>query len=600
MCGIAGIYLRNNNSSNTSLEKDVSNMLDKISYRGPDDIGIKSVNNKICIGNCRLSIVDIKNGHQPMSNEDNNIWITYNGEIYNHIELKKLTNKHNYKTHTDTEVILHLFEDQELNFLPLLNGMFAFCLIDGKKLILVRDRLGIKPLYYRLEKEGLYFSSGMKSLLRNNEIINLNPFYQTYETTIGEDTLFKNIKQLPSASYLIFDGNEISIKKYWDLKDVIMKYSNHSKCYYIEKLRFLLKDAVQIRKPVNMVFGVTVSGGLDSTIIACLSKPNYLFSSILKKKGYDEEGYVDIVSKFLRTKTIKVFPNLSDFKRYLPDLIWYLEEPTTTLAAFPIFLLSKTIKKYAKVILNGQGADELFGGYIRHLMIYLESIKRDTLQFKGYDPLLNYFWGQNYNKTIPERYHKLIQRNPNNNDGIKMINNYFLTTQNKPISGAGLTDLNISFPPLLKTDDRLSMAFGVESRSPFLDHRIIEFAFSLPDELKIHHSRDNKFILKYILREAIKDIIPQAIINRIDKIGFPSPVALWLNNDVNSIMPNFLPYFRSIKEFLFLANGLDTKSFGEFNRSKWQIVQLTIWHMLFIKKYSINQIRQKLNLYDKS
>jgi len=415
-----------------------------------------------------------------------------------------------------------------------------------------------------------------------------------FETTLGEKTFFKEIKQVPPASYLIYDGFNLEIQKYWNINPQEKKYCKEKG--YIEELRFLVEDSIEIRKPPNLNFGVSVSGGLDSAIISCLSKPDYLFSSITKRQGYNEERYVDVLSKFLKINVIKTYPTVNEFKKMLPSMLWHLDEPVTTLAAFPAYVLSQKASKYVKVMLNGQGADELFGGYVRHLLIYLEHMARSIPQLNRYEPLSNHFWKENYNKTLPERYLDLLARHTitDRKEVLAILNSFFSVFENRPVSSAGYTDLNISFPSLLRTEDRVSMAWGIETRSPFLDYRIVDFAFSLPDNFKIRWGEDQTLNLKYLLRETFKDKLPTQILKRIDKVGYPSPVALWLNNELDQTMRNVLPYFRSIEEFLFIANNLNIGSVGEFDRSKWQILQLTIWYLIFVKKYSLNEVRKIL------
>lgn len=594
MCAIAGIYVQDN-LQKYQAKKEVYAMLRLMAHRGPDEIGLKTIN-KAIIANQRLAIVDKKTGQQPISNESGKLWITFNGEIYNFRSIKQelLSKKHIFKTSSDTEVILHGYEEYGVKILQKLNGMFAFCISDGKNILLARDRLGEKPLYYRVDKKTFKFASEVKALLEPKEKFFLNESYLAIETSVNYKPLFTQIKEVPPAHYLVYDGSKINIFCYWNAAKHLKPLEIYKEKDLIEQLRTLILDAVKIRVPNDQEFGVFVSGGLDSAVIASIAKSQYLFSSIFQGKKYNEEKFVRILSKSVKSRLIKVHPQASDFLNDIAKIVWHLDEPTTTLAAFPLYELSKSASKYVRVILNGNGGDELFGGYIRYLVLYLESIIKQCQQLDGYEPLATHFWGKHYIESLPSRYYQLIHRSKyDSNEVLEIINKSFRLFPNQTITATGHADLHLSFPPLLRTEDRMTTAWGIEARSPFLDHRIIEFVFSLPDRMKIRDKQNKRFVMKYILRKATRSFLPKEIFLRDDKIGFPSPVAKWLDQDMDPIMRNVISEFRSIKEFLSLQNSLDPSSFGEFNRSKWQILQLTIWHLLFIRHISPSVVRQK-------
>lgn len=594
MCAIAGIYVQDNLQKHQA-KKEVYAMLRLMAHRGPDEIGLETIN-KTIIANQRLAIVDKKTGQQPISNESGKIWITFNGEIYNFRSIKQdlLSKGHIFKTSSDTEVILHGYEEYGVKILQKLNGMFALCISDGKNILLARDRLGEKPLYYRVDEKTFKFASEIKALLESKEKFSLNEAYLAIETSVNHKPLFTKIKELPPAHYLVYDGSKINIFCYWNAAKHLKPLEIYKEKDLIEQLRELIVDAVKIRIPSDREFGVFVSGGFDSAIIASIAKPQYLFSSIIKGEKYNEEKFVEILSKSVKSRLIKIRPRISDFLDDIAKIVWHLDEPTTTLAAFPLYELSKSASKYVTIILNGNGGDELFCGYIRYLIIYLESIIKQCYQLSGYEPLAAHFWGKPYNESLPSRYYQLIHRSKyDSNEVLEIINKSFELFSDQPVTAAGHADLHLSFPPLLRTEDRMTMAWGIEARSPFLDHRIIEFIFSLPDRMKIKNNQDKNFVMKYILRRAVQSLLPKEIYLREDKIGFPSPVANWLNKELDPLMRNIISEFRSVKEFLFLQNSLDPSSFGEYNRSKWQILQLTLWHLLFIRNISPPVIRQK-------
>lgn len=594
MCAIAGLYVQDRFQKRQA-KKEVYAMLRVMTHRGPDEIGLKTIG-KTVIANQRLAIVDKKTGRQPISNESGKLWITFNGEIYNFQSIKQelLSRGHVFKTSSDTEVILHGYEEYGVEILQKLNGMFGFCISDGKNIILARDRLGEKPLYYTVDEKTLKFASEIKALLGPKEKFSLNGAYLAIETSVNYKPLFTKIKELPPAHYLTYDGSRVNIFCYWNETKHINPLETYKEKDLIEQLRTLIIDAVRIRIPNDQEYGVFVSGGLDSAIVASIARPQYLFSSIIKGEKYNEEKFVQILSKSIKSRLIEVRPQVSNFLNDIAKIVWHLDEPTTTLAAFPLYELSKSASKYVRVILNGNGGDELFGGYIRYLILYLESIIKQCQQLDGYEPLATHFWGKPYIESLPFRYYQLVHRSKyDSNEVLEIINKNFELFPDQPISAAGHADLKLSFPPLLRTEDRMTMAWGIEARSPFLDHRIIEFVFSLPDRMKIRSKQNKEFVMKYILRKATQSLLPKEIYLREDKIGFPSPVANWLNKDLDPLMRNVISEFRSVKEFLPLQNSLDPSSFGEYNRSKWQILQLTLWYLLFIRNISPSVIRQK-------
>jgi asparagine synthase (glutamine-hydrolysing) len=593
MCGIAGTYLSKSSKSNQAY-LTVDKMLDSLSHRGPDSKGIKLIQENICIGNTRLSIVDVENGDQPQS-DGKNLHIVFNGEIYNFQELKKqYLLDYKFSTDTDTEVILQGYKKFGLNIFSQLNGMLAVCIIDSDKLILARDRLGVKPLYYRIDRQGLSFASEMKVLSNKNDKYKIPDYYTFFETTINNDTLNENIVELPPGSILTFDGTSIQIQKYWNLTKKIDFMTNKNEKEYIEELRYLILDSIKIRKP-EMSFGVSISGGLDSAIVAVISKPDYLFTSVTKGQQNNEEEFADILSEYLNTPLIKTYPDKDDFIKTLPNLINSLDYPTTTLAAYPMYQLFREMKKHVKVVLTGQGADELFGGYMRYVLFYIDYLKKFTPELHNYAPLELHYWGDQFKTSLDSRYLKLLSRS---NETIKTdgdIKTILDKAGRRPITAACIADIIISFPPLLRTDDRMSMAWSIESRSPFLDYRLVEFALSLPDKYKIRISNTDEkqgtFITKYLLKKAIGDLLPSSILNRLDKVGYQSPVSTWLKDDFKNLTNNLKQSNDTIPSGLFLHNE---ESRGNYSRSDWQLLQLYIWKWIFIERSSLENIATRI------
>lgn len=587
MCGIAGVLSTINLS--TRSKKEVESLLHKISHRGPDDSGTELLSNA-CIGANRLAIVDKKNGHQPITSKCTNTAIAFNGEIYNYHLLKsKLKNKHYLQTNTDTEILLHLFEENKIKALNMLNGMFAFCITDNTYSYLVRDRLGIKPLYYKFKNNNLYFASEAKCLIDNNPKMNIESTYQEFETNINNETLFKGIFELPPGSYLIFNSKtgKYKIKSYYRLPTNAL--SKISEKEAIKKFKLLLENAVKIRTSTDLSYGIYVSGGIDSTIISILSKPRLLFTSIVKEKRYlNESKYIKIVEKLFGKKLIKLEFNIENFKDYFVEMVHSLDFPTTSLAAFTEFALAKEVSKYKfRIMLNGIGADEYLGGYVRHVALVNKNKKILNKSYPSYKEL---FLKNSSSTNLSTTYYNLINRSKKRSElGSFEIKKIF-QKQKTILNSAASTDFKISLPSLLRIEDRINMHFGIESRSPFLDYRLIEFAYKLPDDLKIKIFQD-KIVTKYILREAFQKQLPKEIYLRKDKIGFPSPVSLWLAKELNYAVHNSYNILKNTP----LKNSFKIeKSNKKFSRKNWHLVQFAAWYLLFFKNMSVSNTSKVL------
>lgn len=590
MCAIGGILSNsaNHNSSEHAM-RTVQNFLDKMICRGPDESKIIKIEQNY-LGTNRLSIVDRKYGHQPIVSLCKKVAISFNGEIYNYKQLKSILGKgHKFKSQTDTEVLMHLFEEQNINFLNKLNGMFSLCITYGKTSYLIRDRLGIKPLYYKLDGSSILFASEAKALIGHYPTLNIETTYDQFETNIEYETLFRGIFEVPPGSYLKYDNLSGKHRIYF-------YYSLPQKCptkitekNAIKQIKKLVKDALDIRTKTDLPYGCYVSGGIDSSIIASLSKPKYLFTATVNEKKYfNEEKYVDKLSKALNAKVIKIKLKPSQFSRYFVEMIYALDFPTTSLAAFSQFILSKEVSKHRfRIMLSGIGADEYLGGYVRHIDIITD---RDDIidneQYKHYKDLLSKT--SKSSNDIAKQYFNLINRSEcEDEEAVRKVKDIFNTGPTL-LNSIASTDLKISFPPLLRMDDRINMYFGIESRSPYLDYRIIEFAYSLEDRFKIR-KHGNGIVTKYILRKAFKDEIPSEIINRKDKIGFPSPVNIWLNKDFKYATNNAYKVIQESKTITSLFPSLYAilHEKSDFSRKRWQLMQWAAWYLLFFKNRSI-------------
>ena len=590
MCAIAGMLDVKSNFNSTLAIRTVRGFLDKMTYRGPDESRIINLGSN-CIGANRLSIVDRKYGHQPIVSYCKNIAISFNGEIYNFEELKQsLNNHHNFKTQTDTEVLMHLFEEQDIRCLNNLNGMFSVCITNGKISYLIRDRMGIKPLYYRLCGSSVLFASEAKALIDHNPTLNLEVTYDHFETNVDYETPFKGVFEIPPGSYLKYDNlsGKYSIHAYYSFP------KEHSipidKKKTIRKFKSLVKDAIKIRSRTDLPFGCYVSGGIDSSIVACLSRPKYLFIATVDEREYfNENRYVNILKEALDAKVIQIKLEPSQFPKYFVEMVYALDFPTTSLAAFSQFVLSKeAAKRGLKIMLSGLGVDEYLGGYVRHVGMIIDSKdKAINEQYKCYDSL---FAKTNNRTNLTKKYFAIINRSEyKSKEAAEIVKNIF-NAERTLLNSIASTDFKISFPPLLRLDDRINMHFGIESRSPFLDYRIIEFAYLLGNNYKIRKS-ENKILTKYILRRAFEKEIPLEIINRKDKVGFPSPINIWLNDNFKHILRNAYKVIQESKIltalFPYSCDILDEKN--EFSRKRWQLIQWATCYLLFFKNKSIEE-----------
>ncbi len=570
MCGIAGVWGH----------ADIKKMTNLLQHRGPDGEGYFS-NPFIHLGVKRLGIIDPANGHQPMFNEDKSIVCIFNGEIFNYLSLKKelIHFGHHFSTKSDTEVLVHAYEQWGLSCVNHFNGMFAFALWDNpqKKLFLARDRFGEKPLYYALDQNRLLFASEIKSI---HAVYKTSPSltqdFLCFETCCYENTLFKNIYSLLPGHYLVFDGKKLVKNQYWQLNiNSGNKKLKQNEC--IEELRYLIQDSIHLRKQSDVPVGVFISGGLDSSIIASLADSSQYFSCKYTCYGsaYDESFYVnELLTKLKKTNRIHfVEPNEDDFIENIHSVIYHLDQPIATASSLSEFLIAKKASKYVKVILNGQGADELFGGYIRYILMLHKKI---FPEFKDYLPLLQYLLKAK-NNNIPRQYFHLLKRGKTGKCFNKYIQPFFNNASRCLLNNMLFCDIQISLPSLLTMNDRASSAFGIENRSPFLDHRISEFAFSLPEYLKINHHTT-----KYILREAAKGWIPETIRTRKDKKGLITPVNQWLNGKIKKWADSTLDSLK--KRNLNLSPLRNNR--GEFDRSTYHLVCLELWFQKFFPDFN--------------
>lgn len=630
MCGIAGILSLEREPIDKALLKD---MADVLSHRGPDDSGI-FIDRRIGLAHKRLSIIDLsKAGHQPMHNEDGSLWIIYNGEVYNFKELRKQLEEqgHRFYSNTDTEVILHAYEEHGEKCLSMFNGMFAFAIWDSKnkKLFLARDRIGVKPLYYTIAGEKLLFASEIKAILQCDEFkreVNIEAlnYYLTFRYVPGAGTLFKKIKRLLPGHYMLYENKKISIKQYWD---VSFEAASGSEDFFEKKLLEELKKSVEYRLIADVPVGAYLSGGIDSSaIVALMSQLSEKVKTFSVGFGYKEDELKDaeFVASHFKTDhhEIMVKPDISGL---LPKVIWHLDSPYEPISIVT-YLLSQLASKKVKVVLAGEGADENFAGYMHHKNLLMSRHGKAIPKFIRKNIIANII------KPIPvsfldkffhypsslgeEGKNRLVDYISNMDDSIKSYMLFvanFTEKEKKSLYSEDFakklkdpaTDeyvkgkfnqINNSFfnkilyyelkewlpNSILMVSDRTSMANSIESRVPFLDYKIVEFAAKLPFSLKI-----NKGVDKYILRKAMRGILPKRVIAK-KKHAFFMPLESWLKGEFKEIVSQVLSESNVNKRGYYrydyiqhLIKNYD-KSQLVYGRQIMALLTTELWHRIYI------------------
>ncbi len=561
MSGIAGVWG----------DGDIRAMTDALAHRGPDDHGFHE-DGALKLGIRRLGVIDLVTGHQPIRNEDSTLWIVHNGEIFNYRELRReLEPRHTFYTDGDTEVIVHAYEEWGRDCLRRFMGMFAFALWDGRELFIARDRLGEKPLYYCADGKRFLFASEVKALLTE---VPAEPVvdeeYQVFEAPLLGNTMFKNIRSLEPGCSMVVRDRHPAVTRYWDIEPYDGPERKESE--YVEELRWLLRDAVRLRLRSDVPLGVFLSGGLDSSLIACLAKPEKVFSCrFALGERYDEFDYARIVARHVGAEHLVIEPTAEDFRAGFPQVIYHLDYPIATPSSIAEFALGRLAKPHVKVVLGGQGADEIFGGYVRYLLMLEEARIAEVPILKSYLPLARHFWSERMFRPHGERYFDLVKRGDDPSGRVFALFSGLFEKQRSLVDRMGYTDLKLTFPSLITMNDKAAAAVGLENRTPFLDHRIVEFAFRLPMEMKVRG-----FTTKYILREAARGIVPDAVIDREDKKGLVVPVNRWFDHELRGWITGLIDSLS--KRNLPVKPG---GSRGEFDRARYAAVSLELWLRIF-------------------
>src|ERR1700682_759940 len=569
MCGICGKvkFDRESPVSGTLLKA----MADSIAHRGPDDEGFY-ISGQVGLGFRRLSIIDLAGGHQPLSNEDGTVWIVFNGEIYNYQELRQelLSKGHIFRTQTDTEVIVHLYEEFGDRCVEKLRGMFGFAIWDERqlKLLLARDRTGIKPLYYGVTDRSLVFGSEMKAILVDPEIKreilpSIVDRFLTFDYVAGDETLFKNIYKLPPGSLMVIQDGKSEIKQYWDLH---FSPGNLTIESAEEQLLELLEESVRLHMISDVPVGFLLSGGVDSTAMLSLAarktdKPISSYTVGFTNSGFaDERPFARMAAEKYGSEHHEITISSKDFVDFMPGYVWHMEEPVCEPPAVALYYISKLARNYVKVLISGEGGDEAFGGYPNYrTMLLLERLKRATRPLNGalsksvsllhkaipwqrlgkYLPFLDvpfesYYYSRTsspfrlFNAHYREIYSDDFGRTVSKEHSVLPVTR--LLQQNRSddlLSRMLYVDTKTWLPDdLLVKADKMTMANSIELRVPLLDHKILEFAASLPSSFKVHG-----FETKYVAKRCLSSQVPKEILDR-KKTGFPVPYAEWLRTDL--------------------------------------------------------------------
>jgi asparagine synthase (glutamine-hydrolysing) len=627
MCGIAGIV---NRDRSRPVDRDaVFTMMEALAHRGPDDDGAW-FEGAVGLGHKRLSIIDLTTGHQPLTNEDETLWITYNGEIYNYLELRRdLARNHSFRTHTDTEVILHLYEELGERCVERLNGMFSFAIWDTRqqRLFAARDRVGIKPFYWHLDGERFSFASEPKALLAARLLKpEVNPQgleeYLTFQFCLGERTLFRNICRLEPGHYLSFRpfrDAAPAVVRYWDYNYEVD--THHTEEYFVEQLLLLLQDAVRLQLRSDVPVGAHLSGGIDSSTVVSLAAPAYggsfhTFTGAFRESPeYDETKYARAVADHVGSVHHEVWPTAEDFASDLPGLMYMMDEPAAGPGLFPQYHVSKLAKANVKVVLGGQGGDEIFGGYARYLVAYLEQCLKGAIYgtqdegkylvsweniqphlslLRNYQPMLQSFWRDGLFEDMDRRYFRLVSRIENVEElytaevwsaesSARMFESFrevFANSATKSyFNKMTHFDLKTLLPALLHVEDRTSMSVSLESRVPLLDHRIADLVTRMPPTTRFKGGDT-----KRVFRDAVKQLLPETIFNRKDKMGFPVPLTEWLRGPLRPFVNDILCSQRARSRGIYRTDGIEKLVTRErkFGRELWGLLCLELWFRAFL------------------
>jgi len=643
MCGIAGIleFGRDARANAAALRE----MCRVITHRGPDDDGFYT-DGALGIGMRRLSIVDVAGGHQPISNEDGTLWIVFNGEIYNHLALREqlIARGHRYSTHSDTETVIHLFEEYGEDCVQHLRGMFAFAIWNRntKTLFIARDRLGIKPLYYKLTPERLLFGSEIKAVLAHGGIRpEFNraalPEYLAFGYLSGEESFYNGIlKLLPGRTLTIGPEGQAQIRQYWDLDTSRAHESgvdSYDESYYVHSYRELLEGAVQSHLMSDVPLGVFLSGGVDSSAVAALmtklrSEPVETFSVGYTEQTYSELPFARTVSDHIHSRHHEVLVSEQQFFGALPHLIWHEDEPIVWPSSVSLYFVARLARERVTVVLTGEGADETLAGYTR----YAFTLKNAAMD-RAYRSVVPSFVRRGLRNTLATSSvfgatlrrkldHTFLARDGNSwasfyfdnffsafgeaeqtglltnefaretapSTAYKHVLDYWNHSSGEMLQRLLYTDIKTYLVELLMKQDNMSMAASIESRVPFLDHVLVEFATRIPRDVQIQGLAG-----KRILKKAVEDLLPHSILYR-PKLGFPTPWSGWLAGPRLETIREMLLQARSLNRGYFRREAIE-RLFDEHRAQHrdnydriWRLLNLELWHRVCLEGESHDDV----------
>ncbi|MBQ3718809.1 MAG: asparagine synthase (glutamine-hydrolyzing) [Methanomicrobium sp.] len=607
MCGIAGIYSVSDGVSKEYLEI----MSKRLEHRGPDGCGIK-IFDKCGLVHRRLSIIDLsENASQPMCNEDETLWLVFNGEIYNYPELRAILIErgHTFRSETDSEVIIHSYEEWGTDCTKKFNGMWAFALYDTQtgKLFCSRDRFGVKPFYYTYSNGDFFFASEIKALAALPDIgkkpcdEKLNEYLIGGTLDTDEKTMFEGILQLRPATNMLINGTDEPVfEKYWDLKVSPAISFTDSKCddeKAAAEFLDLLRDSVRLRLRSDVSVGTCLSGGLDSSTITVLineiiksesvssvGERQNTFSACYSDPRFDESTFMDCVIDASGVSAHKTYPQPEEIVPDLERLIYMQDEPFNSLSTYSQYRVMKLAGNHVKVILDGQGADEQLAGYLGYQAAYIKSLNCSPVR------MLSEILGS-------IRHHGFFFLNALIQLNLRKKRRSFIRSDAKAMDRYGGTldevlqneILNSNLQALLHYEDRNSMAFSIESRVPFLDYRFVEYTASLPLNQKIRGG-----VTKYVLRNAIRGIVPEKIRNRMDKMGFVTPEEVWMGDNLYEFVSNVFES-ESFHERKYWDAEKVEEEFRKYHLGKsgyspefWRVLCAELWLRIFFDQNSCN------------
>ena len=636
MCGFVAVISRSPDTSPT--EQMLRRMTDSIAHRGPDAEGVRLFRTQdasVGLGHRRLSIIDLGGGAQPMSNEDGSVWIVYNGEIYNYLALRTelMSMGHQFRTRCDTETIVHAYETWGPDCVDRLQGMFAFVIWDGRTntVFAARDRMGIKPFYYVASKDSLLCASEAKALLASGlHSAQLNeaalPEFVTFGYVAGTDTLLRGVKKLPPGHRLQWCAGRLTTEQYWDIPHATSSDAGATEEDLVQEFLSLFRDSVRSHLMSDVPLGVFLSGGLDSSAIATtmaqeMSMPVKTFSVGFESNYYSEFDFAREVAASIGAEHHEVVLTPDRAFRLLPQLVWHEDEPIRFPAAVPLYEVSKLAREHVRVVLTGEGNDELFAGYERYAAT-----------------LYNLGWGSWYHRVVPSRMHERFIRNtlwqwplplrvktklshtflnhssqpeelifdnwyaifparvhsqlfsPDMCDALREHGSYdetmrFFRTRGRngdTLDQLLYTDQKTYLVELLQKQDKMSMAASIESRVPYLDHQLVEFAARVPARFKLKGLSG-----KYLVKRAMRPVLPESIVKR-KKMGFPMPLQQWFCGGGANVVHNALTSTRSKDRGIFNADFITrilsehTAGVRNHMEALWILLNFEVWARVFL------------------